>query len=121
VSLIKNYLHLNGKSEKYIYRLDSFLESPISSFGFTVDRIENRIFDNEIIVGDIDTNFEVILFMNPQCKRCKLILKNLSRLFLEFDDSVHLRILYSGKTDSDFEAKIMFFELLTSLAFLSQK
>lgn len=120
-SLVINNLLLNEKSKKFSYRLDSFFNSPITSFGFVNSDIGNKMFENEIVIGENTTDFEIILFMNPECKRCKAILKNLSRLFLEFENSIQLRVLYSGVTDSNFKSKIMFFELFKSMEALTQK
>ena len=96
IGLIRNYLILNEKSKRLTSRINSFLNSPLIAYGFADSKIESKYFENEITIGDSNAKYEIILFLNPHCKECKLILKNLSRFISEFEDQIFIRILYSS-------------------------
>lgn len=108
VALIKNYLSVNEENKRSKHQLDSLIKSSLVSSVFVDNRIENKHFENEITIGIQDAKFEIILFMNPQCSKCKIILKNLPRLFSEFENQIYLRILYSGTTEENSQQKLMF-------------
>jgi len=119
IALIKNYLSVNKENKRSIYQLDSLLKSSFVSSGFVDNRIENKSFEDEITIGSKDAQFEIILFINPQCSKCKTILKNLSRLFSEFENQIYLRILYSGIIEENSAQKLMFAELRKHLQILN--
>jgi len=115
LSLLKGYLLFHRDSKISDARLFSLLNSSVLSNSLKQDRIDCIYFKNEIFIGSRDREFEMILFMNPLCSKCKTILKNLPRLFSEFENQIYLRILYSGPEDDSAKAKHMFANLLKKL------
>jgi len=118
MGLIKNYLFFYERFRKNNLHISSLLDSTLLTNSFKDIRIENKAFAHEIQIGLQGANYEMVLFMNPTCSKCKVMLKNLVRLFSEFENQVYLRILYSGPQEDDKYAKLMFAELYENLALL---
>jgi len=116
LGLSKNYLAFNNDLRVAEYKLSSLMESPLIISAYKNTKIENRNFNNEISLGDKESDFEIVLFMNPLCNRCKKVLTNLPRLFSQFEEQVYLRILYSGPEEDKAISKLMFAEMQQQLS-----
>jgi uncharacterized membrane protein len=119
LSLTKNYLFFNEEYKNQSAINSTIMNSSLIINGFRSVKIENKNFDYEILLGNDNSNFRVILFLNPDCKRCKTILKNLSRIFSEFEDQIHLRILYSGPSENNSKPKLQFAKMYNEILTLT--
>lgn len=107
----KAFLQKNLAQKKADSRLQAIINSDLLVSHFKKNIFINRFFDNEISIGDMGAHFEIILFMNPLCHKCEEVLKGLPRLFLEFENLIYFRILYSGPPNDTHEAKKLFADL----------
>lgn len=111
VALAKNYLSTNEDKRRLESQKNSILNSFLVSSAYNNNKVKNKRFDHEITIGKENSNYEIILFINPLCSKCKKVLKILPRLFSEFEDNVFVRILYSGTIHEKSEQQIAFARL----------
>ncbi|MCR1025766.1 vitamin K epoxide reductase family protein [Cellulophaga baltica] len=109
--LLRGYLFFYKDSKINKTNLHNLLNSSLLINSLGQHKINSINFNNEIFIGTRDREFEMILFMNPLCNKCKNILNNLPRLFSEFENQIFLRILYSGPADNSARAKLKFADL----------
>jgi uncharacterized membrane protein len=119
LALLKNYLFFNDQYKNELTKNLNFMNSSMVKNSFIQIPVINKEFEYEIEIGKHSSCFKIILFINPQCKRCKKFLKGLSRLFDQFNDKIHLRILYSGSIENNAPSMQQFIHLYDQTVLLN--